>query len=160
MINDIQDAFVDFPTSIFLRKKGFDVPCDTHWEWGNGDKKLNRPEGVFIGGFLDSNQNYRPYRNSELMSTYTDEKYPDCIFGEFSRPTHSVAIDWIKENLKVAIGAQISASGFYMYDIWKWKGGELGWEWVKITYGSYKTKNEALDAALKYTIEEILENVV
>lgn len=102
--NNIQDSFCSFEVSKLLREKGFNVPCSTHWEWGNGDLKNGISPGIFIGGFLNEESCPRNYCNSELMSSYTEG---DNLFGEFSRPTHAVATEWIKQNFNILIQSML-----------------------------------------------------
>lgn len=160
--NNIQEDYCSFEVCKLLKEKGFDIPCSTHWELGNGDKKSNTPPGVYIGGFLDKQGSPRPYNNSELMESYQDERYPNDVFGEWSRPTHSVAIEWIRVNFGIHIWiASKDVDGKEVLYIGNArnipvKKDKKGFIIDPLPYNPKSTPQEATEAALLYTLQNFI----
>lgn len=72
-------------------------------------------------------------------------------------PTHSVAIGWIRLNFSIDISSHISTSGHFCYEIRVLKSEPLqGWERLPGNYG-YRTTQDAIEAALLYTLKDLIK---
>lgn len=109
--NDIKESRVSFIVAKLLRKLGFNAPCTQHWEWGNGDKAQGYEPGIYTSSFSDKNGSYRPYTNTELGNTYIEDGEE---FGEWSRPTTQMAIEWIRINFDIHIYAHNFRHVYYV----------------------------------------------
>ena len=151
--NNIEETKVGFNNAKLLKEKGFDVPCSTHWEWGNGDKKENLPAGIYIAGFIDKENLPRPYSNSELMKSYFEDSNQ---FGEFSRPTQQLAIDWILKNYNIWIHV---APENNEEDIVTWRLTiqriDTEVRFVR-TFGEFNKPEEAKEAAINYVLTKLI----
>jgi len=125
----IQEAYVSYENAQLLKKKGFDER--TLYHYTNCD-------------VLQHNIVYNQYKNSEILNAY-------------SAPTHQMAMAWLREvhKLHIAIlwdcGACIGKNSFcyhiYRIDNYEDRG------YNKIGFDS---NEEAVEAALKYSLENLL----
>lgn len=125
----IQEAYVSYEIAQLLKKKGFNER--TLYHYTNCD-------------VLQHNIVYNQYKNSEILNAY-------------SAPTHQMACAWLREvhKLHIAIlwdcGACIGKNSFcyhiYRIDNYEDKG------YNKIGFDS---NEEAVEAALKYVLENLL----
>jgi hypothetical protein len=127
--NNIQEDYCSFEVSKLLREKEFDVRCQT-WYTEDGEVHYNF--------------------TAEQKSGWANRNCPE---GEYTRPTHSLAIKWIRENFIPNFFLN-----FFPYTL----RGKLLLE-VRI-YGhpyassGYKTESEATEAGLKYTLENLIND--
>jgi hypothetical protein len=149
MNNNIQEDYCSFEVSKLLKEKGFDSPCSDHYELGTDGYGV----GVFQGGFLNEFGSNRDYSNSELMKNYIKE---NVEYGEWSRPTHALAIKWIRENFGIDISSHcdIGDRNFYAYTLTRVKQMPF-WRLI-YNQGNYKTPEEAIEAALLYTLTNLI----
>jgi hypothetical protein len=156
--NKIEEPCCSYELSKLLRTHGFNCPCDTHWEWGNGDKKHGVPPGVFIGGFVNDKGEHIPYSNSQLMNTYTDED--GDVFGEFSRPTLGLVIEWIEQNFCYHISTKPRSwsEGVIKWSVWandlKKHNFMISCDEDDRADNPYDNKQEAIEVAIKYILEQ------
>jgi hypothetical protein len=161
--NNIEESCCSYELSKLLRVHGFNCLCDTHWEWGNGDKKQNISPGIFIAGFVNSVGEKIPYSNSQLMDTYIDED--GDVFGEFSRPTLGLAMEWVEKNFGYHIETTPRS----------WESDVIKWSvWINnikkhnflLSCGDenrqddpYDTKEEAIEVAITYILKKNKTNL-
>jgi len=125
MNNNITEDYCSFEVSKLLKEKGFDIYSESY--------------------YLDNTKELREYVG--CYNTLDQEKdNPHSI-----RPTHSLAIKWIRENFGYYIGVLISTNTKYSYSIQMTDG-----EYVQITSNNYDSPEEATEAALKYVLEKLV----
>ena len=81
----------------------------------------------------------------------------------YAAPTHQMAIAWLREEYKIAIDIRITCKETisYVFDIWDFEiihpnefvGGTIDLIEQKFDFKSYE---EAVEAALKYTLENLI----
>lgn len=110
--------------------------------------------------------------NEPCRSYYTAKYYCRCavtitkqdlIDGEILRPTHQMAMDWLREKYKIDIDIRITCEKTisYAFDIWdfeiihpnKFVGGTIDLREQQFGFKSYE---EAIEAALKYVLEKLI----
>lgn len=105
------DELIKHETSILAKEKGFNEPTIYHWEEGID----NAPEGLFhFPGFI--------LRNDELTNTYTDDRKPGRILGEFSAPTQSHLQTWLRKVHSIHIYVTIFSVDTYYFTHYNTKG--------------------------------------
>jgi hypothetical protein len=120
--NKIKEAFCSFSASKLLKKNGFKVPCDARYYW-----------------------DYQ-WKTSDAGAMKCDNSDDTSV----TRPTHAMAIEWIRVNFKIMIWADYDNRG----------GGycgnymTLGKADTKWLFG-YKNPQKAIDD----TICEVLKNI-
>lgn len=142
MNNNIQESYCSFKVSVLLKDKGFNVYCQS-WYTEDTQYHYSQDEGQTLG-----------WNNKHLPS------------HEYSRPTHALAIEWIRVNFGICITVYPHAR--------KWCGilediSEKGWirengsERMMPKYISdYDGKEEnslqeAIEAALLYTLQNLIK---
>lgn len=127
-----QEAYVSFEVARLLKEKGF--------EQNNPDVEMY-------------------YRLSGDMSAVTgDEMYN--IDSMYAAPTHQMAIRWLREKYKIYISIQPDFPSDKDYEMcWCWSVSTLHEKCISIKgYQCYiKTYEKAVDAALKYTLENLVK---
>ena len=136
----IQEDYVSFEVAKLLKEKGFDEICS--YEWGVPD---------IDGGYIL--QKWSIYngeiRNSELI----DDAY--------AAPTHQMACKWLREihNKHCDIGYDIDLEWYFQIIDLK---ETVEYDYPEIEYyhaeneTGFKTYEEAVEAAIKYTLENLL----
>ena len=127
----ITEDYVSFETAKLLKEKGFDWECLAHW---------------FIGTERNFSISKTPQNWNEVK---TDLDWLSC-------PTHQMACKWLREVYKLHIGIARGPKGYHItietipLGVVKYITREI----VGTTYiDSYE---EAVEAALKYTIENLI----
>ncbi len=155
MNNDINEDYCSLDVSKLLKEKGFDVWCKSHYELALTSKK-NKQDG-YSGpfGWKKGELNIQSDNNN---NTSLSEYYNGIHWFGCSRPTHTMAIKWIRKNFKIEIDIRptyvFNKRGYQGY-IHK-KGevnpltGDMG------GYVSHKTPEEATEAALLYTLKKLI----
>lgn len=150
--NNVQESYCLFEVSKLLKEKGFDCLCNTHYSYGSGDINKDLDKLVYIGGFVDDDGNNRPYKNSELANW----KLP---YGEFSRPTHTLAKDWIELNFGIWIEIFWDVVDSEENNVlnWNYAISKIGnMEFENIIGRDFTSYQEATEAALKYTLQNLI----
>lgn len=139
--NNIEEAYCSFEVSQLLKEKGFDCLCHYHYSYGSGDKEANKnPQNlIYQGGFLDKFGSNRTYRNSELAKW-------ELPFGEFSMPTHALAIEWLRVNFDIEFIQRVSYGKTKQY-ICDPVGHKLK---------TQNTPQEATETALLFTLKNLI----
>lgn len=121
MNNNITEDYCSFEVSKLLKEKGF--------------APINWKDKVFIDG-----------KEQEYLAHW------HMYANEFvCRPTHNIAIKWIRENQGYHITICLSLQGYYYYSIQMTDG-----EYQDIIQETYKKPEDAVEAALLYTLKNLI----
>ena len=130
----IKERYCSFEVAKLLKEKGFDVPC------------IGRYSIHFKEFHLDCT---RLCNNGGLFA--------------YASPTHQMAMDWLREEYKIAIDIRITCEKTisYAFDIWdfeiihpnKFVGGTIDLREQQFGFKSYE---DAVEAALKYVLENLI----
>lgn len=125
----IQEAYCNFEISNLLKKKGFDELCS---------KKYDCYKNIVPAGKM-----IELWQNSEFD---VDE--------ECSAPTHQMAMAWLREkNIFIEIHASRTEKNFYRYTIIH---TPVSLDDIQSTPEYFYTYEDAVEAALKYTLESLI----
>ena len=168
MNNNIQEVYCSKEVSKLLREKGFDVKCHSHYVGSSNDIRFGIVQETGIG---DINKEF--YNNSDLLLS-------------ISRPTHQVAIEWLRVNFDIYItpltGTTLKNTKYYFYEVvkddinisktdylyegilkecrqeipGKYINNELLETKIFERGFAYKTPQEAVEAALLQTLKELI----
>lgn len=128
----IKEAYVSFEVAKLLKEKGFNEPCDNYY-----DQSSDEPQQLTL-----------------------DEMY--YSYDEFTKaPTHQMAMAWLREvyNVFIYVEPFITTNGLQGYKPYCTKiGGEFMWinPLRKYSNTSSDTYYEAVEAALKYSLENLI----
>ena len=143
----LEEDYCSYEVAKLLEEKGFDEPCIRHWDCDDHS----------LYGYNDI-----PISNSELQANE---------YNGFSAPSQSMAMKWLREVHQLYISVDVCPIYGKVKDE---KGrntcGLLYWhyiasgEWVNEKYNpnqkafvvSAKTYEEAVGAALKYSLENLI----
>ena len=134
MNNEIEVAYCSFEVSKLLKEKGFDVEC--RWYYDTEFKEYTW------------HMEYENFRNSEIENGYGKLRFP-----MISAPTHSVAIEWIRVNF----GLWINAFDNHQGKRWQSQVVRLSANSTIQGFSNFKTPQEAIDAALVYTLQKLIK---
>jgi len=125
----IQEAYVSPEVAKLLKRKGFNVPVWTRYD-DEEDKE------VIFGDRYDWN-------NSPM--------------GQISAPTQQMAMAWLREvhGIFIVIDNDDLDFNWQCYDLIN-KDDALDPKVLSDSYAGYKTYEEAVEAALKYTLEKLI----
>ena len=129
----MKEAYCSYEVSKLLKKKRFDEPCMSFWEYELYEYSL------YIAGY--------PISNSELEKELVD----GC-----SAPTHQMAMAWLREvhNIFIEISTSIDLNGahHFSYTIL-----DKECKYVRRGYTSFDWNYEdAVEAAIKYCLEDLI----
>lgn len=157
MNNNIQESYCSFEVSKLLKEKGFDVMWRQHYELALTSKK-DKQDGYsgpfgWKKGELNVQNHYNT--NSSLSSYYDDKNWYAC-----SRPTHTIAIEWLRVNFGLVI------SSYPHYLKWSYTIDKIDetnkYNYVGITNGrninpeNFNSPQETIEAALKYVLTSLI----
>lgn len=130
----IEEAYCSFEVAKLLKEKGFDEPCECFYDTENNDVSI-------VNGWMDIS-------NSEL-----EEREIVC----YSAPTHQMAMAWLREKygIFIAINNDDLDFNWQCYDLIN-RGSTLDPKILSESYGGFKHYEEAVEAALKYCLENLL----
>lgn len=138
----IQEAYVSYEIAQLLKKKGFNVPCNS-WYMYCGDGSIKEC-------MLAEPVNYNHY-----------DGFPWTV----SCPTHQMACAWLREhglhiNANISYDYSVDADGnevdrwtFWLFEILSSFNGNLIYTEEVNQYDSYE---EAVESAIKYSLEYLL----
>lgn len=141
MDNNITESYCSFEVSKLLKEKGFDVyTIDTYNDSGQSTNRYS----ITIHDDMDEAELQKEFevRNSEMVNDY------------ISKPTHTLAIEWIRVNFGIWIGVSQD-----------WTNGKLlGYESTietvdgetTINLETVNTPQEATEAALLYALTKLI----
>lgn len=124
MNNNIQEHYCSFQVSKLLKEKGFDIECSKFYNNEGWNFNVGEHEHSFAN-------------NTELNGR------------GFSRPTHALAIEWIKVNFGFWIYVKLISDNNWLFD-------------VSIDIFSFRAEKgfsspqEATEAALLYTLKNLI----
>lgn len=132
--NEITESHCSFEVVKLLKEKGFDVKCVSYY----------RTEYSPLNGGVYGSTTVCDY--DQVLS----DRYNDLDYKHLLRPTHALAIEWLRVNFNIWISIYISTGfdGFSAYVVHKKKGG---WDSEE-----FKSPQEAVEAALKYVLENVI----
>lgn len=127
----IEEAYCSFEVAKLLKEKGFDEECRSY--------------------FIDSGDDIRycacPIKNAQ------------CFSFDLLRPTHQMAMAWLREIHKLNVEVYRTACG-YVYCIVKIPSGtDLHFDEENgddLPSGTWTTHEKAVEAALKYALENLI----
>lgn len=125
--NKIQEAYCSFEVSKLLKEKVFGIHVFSYYK-NEGKAKFN----IF------------PHYEQE-----PDNWNADSYIDTYSIPTHALAIEWIRVNFGIWITVGYLGDG-YNCTIQNKKG------YTKKAMGNFKTPQEATEAALLYTLQNLI----
>jgi hypothetical protein len=127
----ITEDYVSFEVAKLLKEKGFDESCGQIYD-GEGNLNINN-------------------------CGYINEESPDEYFHSLA-PTHQLAMKWLREehNIFIVIEPHMydyinEKNSSYVTSLWQ---GDNYYE--NITSKDYPTYEEAVEAALKYSLENLI----
>ncbi len=133
----IKEDYVSLETAKLLKEKGFNEPCLTYFWEDENDNQI---------AYAD-----RPFTYKQLYS------------GDILRPTHQMALKWLRDKHKIAINIRIVCKKTisYVFDIWdfniihpnKFVGGTIDLREQQFYFPSYE---EATEEAIKYCLNNLI----
>lgn len=132
----INEDYCSFEVSKLLKEKGFNEALTIYYRL--------KDEIMVTSGYIKDNEGLKKTKDFH-------EKYIPC-------PTHQMAMKYLREEKHIEIHVAMSAlnadgSREYMYEIFFTNERYLE---KSITKAGFKTHEEAVEAALKYCLTEIL----
>lgn len=102
------------------------------------------------------------YKNGKWYQTWIHVEtdfYASAEYGEFPRPTHAEAIEWLRRYKKVLIGVRISDHWYGRYHAFAeyFENGH-DMSFFSNNGSDYKTPFKATEAALKFVLRDLLKN--
>lgn len=142
--NSITEDFCSFEVSKFLKEKGFKV----------------KPSGILSADFISSTDYVVGY-DVDLNGEIREFQWEDCTCEHLIlRPTHAIAIKWIRENFGVELHPTcIICNKDYGYDMKLFIRGTVHVFSNFSKAESYKSIQEATEAALKYFLTELIKEL-
>lgn len=131
MNNTITEDYVSFLIAKLLREKGFDIRCSDYYD------KNGEVYPVFPG-----------IANNSVYLKYNAEYY--------HRPTHAIAIKWIRENFDIFIENKISGKFQFYCVVWANYNSERDIFLHEHVTKCYSLPEEATEAALRYCLENLI----
>ena len=148
----IQERYCSFEVAKLLKEKGFRDNCASAYMTDGDVKDLLENTIEWNNGLI----NWNSVSHDDL-----------CYWGiagwdvECSRPTHQMAIDWIREKHNIliwfppVIPGSISKDDTVFY--WEWKAKKKRYSYPHVSsHIKYETYEEAVEAALKYCLTELI----
>lgn len=128
-----KEAYVSYEIAQLLKKKGFNVPCNSWY--------IPYSDGSIKECMLAKLVNYNHY-----------DGFPRTV----SRPTHQMAMKWLRE--KYYIYADPIKQGNYndCSEYYTWIVARMGIIHRNSSVADKLSYEEAVEAALKYTLENLL----
>ena len=132
MINNLSEDYVSFQVAKLLKEKGFDIYSESYYL--DNTKKLIEHVGCY--NKLDQ-----------------EKDNPHSI-----RPTHSLAIKWIRENFKLEVEVRKTIIGYTCYVIDCSSTSVREWRINKVEPSNlFQLLEEATEAAIKYALENLIK---
>ena len=133
----IKDDYVSLEIAKLLKEKGFNEPCLSYFWEDENDNQIDYTD--------------RPFTYKQLYSE------------DILRPTHQMALKWLREKHKIAINIRIVCKKTisYVFDIWdfniihpnKLVGGTIDLREQQFDFKSYE---EATEEAIKYCLNNLI----
>lgn len=130
MNNDITEDYCSFEVSKLLKEKNFNIYCQS-WYTDDGEFHYNQDPEQTLG-----------WNNRRLPKS------------EYSRPTHALAIKWIRENFGIHISFHPPS---HKMESWEYSIQTKIPSYFKSLNQHYKSPEEATEAALLYTLKNLIK---
>lgn len=133
----MHEAYVSFEVAKLLKEKGFDIPCRYTY---HGDIKS------------------APFFHRKVKN-FNGEEYSGKTTEWFSCPTHQMAMAWLRKKYNIYISIQPDFPSDKDYKMcWCWSASILYENSISTKgYQCYiETYEEAVESALKYTLENLI----
>lgn len=140
-MKQITEDYVSEEVAKLLQMKGFDEPCDSYYEWFESRVTL-----------------YKGY----MPEFYHGRYKPVSDMLHLKRPTHQMALKWLREVHEFIVtidydrypvdNGESSIVG-YGYNIQTKDNPE---DYYRISESVYESYEEAVEAALKFTLENLI----
>lgn len=141
----IKEAYCSFKVAKLLKEKGFNELCNRVYE-GPNLKYTTLPISPLMS--LGELGGFHP---KQLY--VTNNELGDIVYAA---PTHQMAIAWLREvhNILIVIDVcrETGREGFYC---WQLEDNCTG-DWIGNIVGEYSTYEQAVEAALKYILENLI----
>lgn len=132
----INEAYVSYDIAKLLKEKGFDVPCDSYYEWFESNVTLYKGH---VPEFSNSNKNHN--------------QFDDRI----SRPSQSLALKWLREVHKLHIFAKPYWPQGDMRNKMSWQGCIVDLNTIN---GDSQCYADSYEEAIENRIRFALENLI
>ena len=143
----ITEDYVSFEVAKLLKEKGFnEITEDFYDSSGKSDD-----EQALYGGSLKFGRNF--WNNDPFIKS----GYPE--FVTFARPTQSIVLKWLREVHNIFIAMNVSWAEGDMRNPISWMCEVIDMNTTKRDYSNFihrPTYEEAVEAALKYTLENLI----
>ena len=133
----IKEAYVSFEVAKLLKEKGFDEPCFAYYE---------------------DDGNFRQSWSNHAIQNKTNP----CFFGN-AAPTHQMACAWLREEKDIIIVIEPHTYDYpnektssYVFAIWEGDNYIETYSNSKLRGISYLTYEDAVESALKYSLENLI----
>lgn len=138
--NNIQEPMCSFEVSKLLKEKGFDIPCYKAFLY-----KIYEPSSI-------TEENITKIKDAT--------NYSDSHYEKYYRPTHGLAIEWIKVNFGIWIEIfwdVVNSKEKHVLN-WKYSISKIGnMEFNSIEAYDFKSSEEAIEAALLYVLTNLIK---
>ena len=138
----IEERYCSYEVARLLKEKGFDEECHM---WYEGEDDL-----------IHTNDDYGLQTNSDHVSSYF----------EYAAPTHQMACDWLEQKYHLffglGFGNDYKGDFLYMVDIYDLTNDAVKGVYKPIVEAddylttSPKTVGDAIEAAIKYSLENLV----
>lgn len=138
------EAYCSYEISLLLKKKGFNEGCICYYDRdkyvrSNSWKTFNKKD-VY---------NYDGYKIRPIYTVFLDE---ECVM-----PTHQTALAWLREEKNIVITIDYNDDeDCESNERWGFSLFNLAKKTKKIDFATYPTYEYAVEAALKYTLENLI----
>ena len=128
----ITEDYCSFEVAKLLKEKGFDVPVNYEYHYKITIPQFHRKKHNFNG-----------------------IEYSNCSSEWYSVPTHQMAMKWLREiyDIFIVVRRGLTGTGWvYSHEIYKDSKC-----WYARYGASYDTYEEAIEAAIKYCLENLIQ---
>ena len=161
-INNILPNYCSLPICKRLKELGFDIPCNSYYEVALTTQKDTEHGYSGSFGWKEGETNIQSgYNTNKTLNSYTNKNWLCC-----SRPTHSLAIEWIYLNYGIWIYTHpvrpFDDGDNYPKKVWvcNFDVNELRHLHVNTNNGlainHFHTPEEAIEAGLAFVLKEVI----
>ena len=162
--NELKESLCSFKISELLQKKGFENPCRFSFDLQNKNKIIDVKEER-VKELFKCDRAYA-YKEVDFLQEHYYREHMNRDFGYYLYcPSHDLAIKWLNLNFVIYINIDdsIQKDGsnegytFMAYKEWNEKISQyLKGISSKKKMKVYKTKDEAVEAALIYSLKKLI----
>ena len=136
----ITEDYVSFETAKLLKEKGFDVPCDSYYDYFSSNVTMYQG---YVPEFSDSCTNHNGRDN----------------FDVYSRPTLQMAMMWLREVHNLSVEVYRTACGYIGCIVAIPSGTDIKFleeDGDDLPSGQYTKWEYACEASIKYCLEKLI----